>query len=100
MSKQRRDLADAMETDLSDNPVMTKEPEVREAPKKRRTVNPPSRENTNLVGAHFDVSVGRQLEMLRAELQIDRQKKVTVKALLAEAINLFFEKHGKAPIAQ
>ena len=100
MSNKKRDLADAMETDLSDSPVIIKEPEVREAPKKHRTVKPPSRENTNLVGAHFDVSVGRQVEMLRAELQIDRQKKVTLKTLLAEAINLLFKKHGKAPIAQ
>ena len=82
MSKQSRDLADAMEKDLSDDPVIIKEPQ-REAPKKRKTVNRPSRENTQLVGAHFDPSVGRQLEMLRAELQIDRQQKVTVKAILA-----------------
>lgn len=100
MSNKKRDLADAMETDLSDDPVITKEPEVREAPKKRRTVNRPSRENTQLIGAHFDPSVGRQLEMLRAELGIDRQEKVTVKAILAEALNMYFKKHGKAPIAQ
>lgn len=99
MSKQRRDLADAMEKDLSDDPVIINEPQ-REAPKKRRTVNRPSRENTQLVGAHFDPSVGRQLEMLRAELQIDRKERITIKAILAEAINMYFEKHGKAPIAQ
>ena len=99
MSKQRRDLADAMEKDLSDDPVTINEPH-RQTPKKHQTVNRPSRENTQLVGAHFDPSVGRQLEMLRAELQIDRQQKVTVKAILAEALNMYFEKHGKAPIAQ
>ena len=99
MAKQRRDLADAMEADLSGDPVTIKEPS-REEPKKRRTWSRPSRENTQLVGAHFDPSVGRQLEMLRAELQIDRKRKVTVRAMLAEALNMYFKKHGKPPIAE
>lgn len=99
MPKYKRDLADAMEKDLSDDPIKIKEPH-REAPKKRQSLHRPSRENTQLVGAHFDPSVGRQLEMLRAELQIDRKQKVTVKAILAEALNMYFKKHGKAPIAQ
>jgi hypothetical protein len=99
MAKQKRDLADAMEADLSDDPVTIKQPR-REAPKKRPTWQRPSRENTQLVGAHFDPSVGRQLEMLRAELQIDRKQKLTVKAMLAEALNMYFKKHGKPPIAE
>ena len=53
MSNKKRDLVDAMETDLSDDPVITKEPEVREAPKKRRTVNRPSRENTQAYRCAF-----------------------------------------------
>ena len=99
MSKYKRDLADAMEKDLSNVPTTTNQPH-REAPKKRQSLHRPSRENTQLVGAHFDPSVGRQLEMLRAELQIDRKQKVTVRSILAEALNMYFKKHGKAPIAQ
>lgn len=99
MAKQKRDLADAMEADLADEPVSIKEPD-KEKPKKRKSWNRPSRENTQLVGAHFDPSVGRQLEMLRAELQIDRKQKVTVRAMLAEALNMYFKKHSKPPIAE
>ena len=99
MAKQKRDLADAMEADLADEPVSTKEPE-RGTTTKRRTWKRPSRENTQLVGAHFDPSVGRQLEMLRAELQIDRKQRVAVRAMLAEALNMYFKKYGKPPIAE
>ena len=99
MAKQKRDLADAMEADLSDDPVTINKP-TKEAPKKRQSSSRPSRENTQLVGAHFDPTVGRQLEMLRAELQIDRKQKLTVKGMLAEALNMYFKKHGKPPIAE
>jgi hypothetical protein len=99
MAKQKRDLADAMEADLSDDPVTIKEPN-RDAPRKPQSWSRPSRENTQLVGAHFDPTVGRQLEMLRAELQINRKQKITVKAMLAEALNMYFKKHGKPPIAE
>jgi hypothetical protein len=99
MAKQKRDLADAMEADLADEPVPTNQPNT-ETPKKRQAWNRPSRENTQLVGAHFDPSVGRQLEMLRAELQINRKQRLTVKAMLAEALNMYFKKYGKPPIAE
>src|SRR5216683_2816225 len=71
MAKQKRDLADAMEADLSAEPVSTTKGPVKEAPQKKRPAwQRPSRKNTQLLGAHFDPAVGRQLEMLRAELQI------------------------------
>jgi hypothetical protein len=99
MVKHKRDLADAMEADLADERVPLKDLDPA-TPKKRRAWQRQSRENTQLVGAHFDPAVGRQLEMLRAELQIDRKQKLTVKAMLAEALNMYFKKHGKPPIAK
>lgn len=101
MPKQKRDLADAMEADLAKEPVAATKAPVKEAPQKKRPVwQRPSRKNTQLLGAHFDPAVGRQLEMLRAELQIKRKQKVTVKAMLADALNMYFKTHGKPPIAE
>jgi hypothetical protein len=101
MAKQKRDLADAMEADLSAEPVSTTKGPVKEAPQKKRPAwQRPSRKNTQLLGAHFDPAVGRQLEMLRAELQIKRKQKLTVKAMLADALNMYFKTHGKPPIAE
>jgi hypothetical protein len=101
MAKQKRDLADAMEADLAEEPVSTTKGAVKEAPQKKRPAwQRPSRKNTQLLGAHFDPAVGRQLEMLRAELQIKRKQKVTVKAMLADALNMYFKTHGKPPIAE
>ena len=99
MVKQKRDLADAMEADLTAESAEIKAASA-DAPRKRHAWHRPSRENTQLIGAHFDPAVSRQLEMLRAELQIDRKQKVTVKAILAEALNMYFKKHGKVPIAE
>ena len=100
MAKHKRDLADAMEADLADPvPVTIKEPETK-TPKKQTAWHRPSRENKQMVGAHFDPTVSRQLDMLRAELSIDRKEKVTVKALLSEALNMLFKKYGKPPIVE
>lgn len=99
MAKHKRDLADAMESDLAEEPLTIKKPDT-EATRKRRVWHRPSRDNTQLIGAHYDPAVGRQLEMLRAELQINRKQKLTVKAMLAEALNMYFKKHGKPPIAE
>ncbi len=101
MAKQKRDLADAMEDDLAAEPVSATKGPVKEAPQKKRPAwQRPSRKNTQLLGAHFDPAVGRQLEMLRAELQIKRKQKLTVKAMLADALNMYFKTHGKPPIAE
>lgn len=99
MAKQKRDLVDAMEADLAAERAQTKAPSA-DTLRKRHAWHRPSRENTQLIGAHFDPAVSRQLEMLRAELQIDRKQKVTVKAILAEALNMYFQNHGKPPIAE
>lgn len=46
-----------------------------------------------LVGGHFAPEVSTQLKVLSAE------KRTTVQALLAEAINMLFAKHGKPEVA-
>ncbi len=53
----------------------------------------PSREGQTLVGGFFAPEVHRQLRMLAAE------RGETQQALLAEALNMLFAKHGKPEIA-
>lgn len=53
----------------------------------------PSRQQTKLIGGHFDPIVSRQLK----QLALDESS--TVQALLAEALNDLFLKYGKKPIA-
>ena len=54
---------------------------------------PPSRQGKKAVTGHFDPAVSRQLK----QLALDRD--TTVQSLLAEALNVLFEKYGKNPIA-
>ena len=53
----------------------------------------PSRVGKKTVAAHFDPTVSRQLKQLGLDLDTSTQ------ALLREAINDLFTKHGKPPIA-
>jgi hypothetical protein len=53
----------------------------------------PSRQQTKLIGGHFDPIVSRQLR----QLALDENS--TVQALLAEALNDLFLKYGKKPLA-
>lgn len=54
----------------------------------------PSRRGKKAVAAYFDPAVRKQL----AHLSTDTDK--TQAALIAEALNLLFEKYGKPPIAK
>ncbi len=54
---------------------------------------PPSRAGKKIVSGHFDPAVTRQLK----QLALDQE--ATVQALLAEALNDLFAKHGKQRIA-
>lgn len=47
-----------------------------------------------VISAYFDPAVRKQLAILAVE------EERTQAALLAEALNLLFEKHGRSPIAQ
>ena len=53
----------------------------------------PSRQQTKLIGGHFDPIISRQLR------QIALDENSTVQALLAEALNDLFVKYGKKPLA-
>jgi hypothetical protein len=67
-------------------------PELASAPAKLQLV-PPSRAGKKIVSGHFDPAVTRQLK----QLALDQE--ATVQALLAEALNDLFAKHGKQRIA-
>jgi hypothetical protein len=55
---------------------------------------PPSRRGKKAIAAYFDPAVRKQLAILAA------QEERTQADLLAEAINLLFEKYGQSPIAK
>lgn len=53
----------------------------------------PARRGKKMVAAYFDPAVSRQLKQLGLDRDLSNQ------ALIREALNDLFEKHGKAPIA-
>ncbi len=55
---------------------------------------PPSRQGKKAIAAYFDPAVRKQLALLAV------QEERTQADLLAEAINLLFEKYGQPPIAK
>ena len=57
---------------------------------KKRT---PAREKKKHIGGYFDEAVYRQMKHLGVE------KGMTTQAILAEALNAFFERNNKPPIA-
>lgn len=83
----KKSLSASMAAELNGD-TATDKPEV-----KLQKSAPPSRKGTRAIGGHFPPEVARQLKILSAETDCTNQ------ALLAEALNLLFEKHGKAPIA-
>ena len=90
----RKSLTDAIATDAG---VKTKEPteapletEQPVTPKSKKT---PARRNTKMVGGYYPLEVNTQVRILAAELGITQQ------ALLARALNQFFEANGKNPVA-
>ncbi len=58
-----------------------------------KSKKPPSRINTKAITGHFDPDVSKQLKMLAVT------KDSSIQALLREALNDLFVKHGKNPIA-
>lgn len=64
-----------------------------EAPRKKNPHHRPSREGQKCIAGYFDEAVSKQLK----HIGVDEGK--TVQDMLAEALNLFFEAHGKKPIA-
>jgi len=94
MSK-RANLAAALQTATRGGEAVQAAPGVNST---TATVTPigsraPSRVGKKTVAAHFDPAVSRQLKQLGLDLDTSTQ------ALLREAINDLFTKHGKPPIA-
>jgi hypothetical protein len=71
----------------------TVEPEGRGSSIIDKPALPPSRQGKKAITGYFDPAVSRQLK------QIMLDQDTTMQALLAEALNDFFRKHGKKPIA-
>ena len=71
----------------------TKRPEPGAAIPAATAQSPPSRVGKKTIAGHFDPAAARQLKALA----VDQDR--TVQALLGEALNDLFAKHGKPPIA-
>jgi hypothetical protein len=63
------------------------------APVADKSALPPSRQGKKAITGYFDPAVSRQLK----QIMLDNDS--TMQALLADALNDFFRKHGKKPIA-
>lgn len=90
----RKSLTDAIATDAGVKPKAPEEASGEDTqpatPESKKT---PARRNTKMVGGYYPLEVNTQVRILAAELGITQQ------ALLARALNQFFEAHGKNPIA-
>lgn len=64
-----------------------------EQPVGARSPRPPSREKKKHIGGYFDEAVYRQMKHIGIE------RDMTTQDILAEALNGFFERNGKPPIA-
>lgn len=104
MARKRTNLASAMKKARGDDEAVTvTAPEKTDAPATgdkpaaetapTTTSIPPSRQGKKFVGGYFPPEVLRQLKMVG--LQHDK----TNQDLVAEALNLVFEKYGQNPIA-
>jgi len=93
----RKSLTDAIATDAGVKPKAPDETPSSEEPQSEsvtaKSKKTPARRNTKMVGGYYPLEVNTQVRILAAELGITQQ------ALLARALNQFFEAHGKNPIA-
>ena len=95
MSKSKPSLKNALKSVASIKTTPT--PTTPNTPKKTANAHsklPPSRQGKKFIGAYFEPEVSKQLKILAAETE------KTSQALLAEALNLLFERYRKNPIAK
>ena len=93
MATKKPSLTAALHEASGRRPLAQEAPVQQPAISETTKATPPSRMQTKLIGGHFDPAVSRQLK----QLALDDNS--TVQALLAEALNDLFIKHGKKPIA-
>ena len=91
MKQANNDLKTALQQEgqppISDTPKSVDQAPVEHAQRR------PSRQGKKLISGHFDKDVHYQLKLLCLETDS------TIQDLLAESLNLLFEKHNKDPIA-
>jgi len=92
MSKPDTNLANLIPTRTASRPaaVAIAEPE----PTRRRQ---PSRAKTVMIAGHFEADVSFAIHELCGKLTRQQGQRVTVQTALAEALTLWFEKHGATP---
>ena len=86
-------LAESLKGLSESEKVVTKTSQPEQPNKESKSEVPPSRVGKRAIAGHFDPAVGKQLR----QLALDND--TTVQALLEEALNDLFLKHGKFPIA-
>jgi hypothetical protein len=90
----KMNLADSLKKASQPEKVVTTKTSQSEQPNKdAKSEVPQSRVGKKAIAGHFDPAVGKQLR----QLALDNDS--TVQALLEEALNDLFLKHGKSPIA-
>lgn len=89
----KTNLADSLKKASEPEKVVTKTSQPPQPSKDTKSEVPPSRVGKKAIAGHFDPAVGKQLR----QLALDND--TTVQALLEEALNDLFLKHGKSPIA-
>lgn len=89
MAKKKSSLADSLGALAQSDVPAVAEPAQTSAPKSVK----PSRQGTVMIGAHMPKEVSKALNILAAEEERSN------KQLLAEALNLLFERYGKPSIA-
>jgi hypothetical protein len=92
MSKPDTNLANLIPARTASRPVpaVVAEPE----PTRRRQ---PSRVKTVMIAGHFEADVSFAIHELCGKLTRQQGQRVTVQQALAEALELWFEKHGATP---
>ena len=91
MAKKRPGLTDALHRAAEPEPLSAAESSAVEESTKQPI--PPARQGKKVVAGYFDPVVSKQLKLLALE------RNTSVQALIGEALNLLFERHGKPPIA-
>ena len=95
MSKSKPSLKNALKSVVNaEKPSTSTLPATAQKEDRSPSKLPPSRQGKKFVGAYFTPEVSKQLKILAAETE------KTSQALLAEALNLLFEKYRKNPIAE
>ncbi len=94
MGKPSTNLADLVPSRTAPRPVPVESPsEARPLGRRKQ----PGRIETVMIAGHFDADVSFAVHELCGKLTRQKRERVTVQNALAEALTLWFEKHGATP---